>query len=135
MKIETTHTILYVRDQDLSERFWTAALGCSPSLHVPGMTEYRLGETTVLGLMPSAGIVRLLGEALPDPRAAEGVPRAELYFVVADPEAAHARALAAGATELSPVLPRDWGDRAGYALTPDGHVLAFAARSVPGLAA
>ena len=31
----------------------------------------------------------------------------------------------AGATELSPVEPRGWGHRAGYVLTPDGHVLAF----------
>jgi aminoglycoside 6'-N-acetyltransferase len=35
--------------------------------------------------------------------------------------------VAAGATELSPVLAREWGDDAGYCLDPDGHVLAFAA--------
>jgi len=34
--------------------------------------------------------------------------------------------VAAGAAELSPVLPRDWGDGVGYCLDPEGHVLAFA---------
>lgn len=38
----------------------------------------------------------------------------------------HARALAAGATELSPPAPRDWGHEASYLRDPDGHVLAFA---------
>ena len=39
----------------------------APVLNVPGMTEFRLNEETVLGLMPSAGIKRLLGDKLPDP--------------------------------------------------------------------
>ena len=80
----------------------------------------------VLGLMPDAAIVRLLGAALPDPAAARGTPRAELYLVVPEAAAHHARALAAGARELSPMGPRSWGHVAAYSLDPDGHVLAFA---------
>ncbi len=124
----SAHLILYVRDQERARAFYQAALGFAPRLHVPGMTEFELVRGAVLGLMPEAGIRRLL-PALPDPAAARGVPRAEAYLVVASPAAALARALAAGATELSPVLPRDWGDDAGYCLDPDGHVLAFAALS------
>jgi len=56
------------------------------------------------------------------------VPRAELYLLVDDAPAAHARAIAAGARDLSPVLARDWGDRAGYVLDLDSHVLALAQR-------
>lgn len=126
--IHRAHFILYVEDQDASRAFYAAVLGQSPSLHVPGMTEFRLSEDAVLGLMPGAGIRRLLGERLPDPSAAAGIPRAELYLYVEEPALYHARALACGARELSAPQLRDWGDLAGYSLDRDGHVLAFAAR-------
>lgn len=122
----TAHFILYVADQARSASFWAAALERAPILDVPGMTEFALGDGAVLGLMPEAGIRRLLGERLPDPSRGGGAPRAELYVHVADPAAAHARALRAGATELSAPAPRDWGAVVGYCLDPDGHVLAFA---------
>lgn len=92
------------------------------------MTEFDIGDGAVLGLMPSAGIRRLLGDAIPDPALAHGIPRAELYLIVDEPAACHRRALEAGARELSPLLPRDWGDHTAYSLDPDGHVLAFARR-------
>lgn len=120
------HSILYVRDQDRARAFYAAALGFAPRLHVPGMTEFELAGGAVLGLMPEAGIRRLLPN-LPDPALARGGPRAETYLVVGAPLEALARAVAAGAAELSPVLPRDWGADVGYCLDPDGHVLAFAA--------
>jgi uncharacterized protein len=123
---EKAHFILYVADRARSSAFYAAVLGAAPRLDAPGMTEFDLPGGAVLGLMPCAAIRRLLGAALPDPAAAQGLPRAELYLVVADAEAAHARALAAGAIELSPLLPRDWGHHAAYALDPDGHVLANA---------
>jgi len=120
------HLILYVSDQRRAAAFYGAALARVPRLDVPGMTEFDLGDGAVLGLMPEAGIRRLLGPGLPDPAGAGGAPRAELYLVVVDAAAGHARALAAGARELSPLLRRDWGHRAAYSLDPDGHVLAFA---------
>ncbi len=122
------HFILYVGDQIAATAFWTAALGRSPTLDVPGMTEFTLAAGTVLGLMPEAGIRALLGPVLPDPASARGVPRCELYLVVDDPQAHHARALAAGARELSPLGLRTWGDTAAYSLDRDGHVIAFASR-------
>lgn len=124
--ITTAHLILYVADQARSTRFYAAALALKPRLEVPGMTEFELGGGAVLGLMPAAGIKRLLGDALPDPAAAAGLPRAELYLLVEDPAAAHRRALDGGAKELSALSPRDWGHDAAYSLDPDGHVLAFA---------
>lgn len=120
------HVVLYVADQDRSTTFWQAALAIAPRLHVPGMSEFDLPGGGVLGLMPAAGIRRLLGSVLPDPAVDTAIARAELYLLIADPAAAHARALAAGARELSPLQPRIWGHAAAYALTPDGHVLAFA---------
>lgn len=122
------HLILYVRDQAAATAFWRAALGQAPDLDVPGMTEFALGPQVVLGLMPEAGIRKLLGSSLPDPAAARGIPRAEVYLVVDDAAACHARALAAGAAELSALARRSWGDDAAYSLDPDGHVVAFATR-------
>lgn len=124
-----SYFILYIVDQDRSTAFYTAALGFAPRLHVPGMTEFALPGGGVLGLMPQQGIRRLLGSALPDPALADGVPRCELYLLVEDPAAWHTRALQAGAKELSPLLPRNWGHHAAYSLDPDGHVLAFASES------
>ena len=118
--------ILYVKDQARSREFYAIALGMAPRLDVPGMTEFELAAGCVLGLMPEKGIKRLL-PGLPDPEAGNGIPRAEVYLTVPDPDLYHARALAAGAGELSPMGPRGWGDRAAYSLDPDGHVLAFAA--------
>ncbi len=118
--------ILYVADQARAASFYQAVLGVAPRLDVPGMTEFELPGGGILGLMPEAGIVRLLGERLPDPAGARGVPRSELYLTHPDADACHARALETGAIELSPMLPRDWGDHAAYSLDLDGHVLAFA---------
>lgn len=122
----TPHFILYVADQKAAAAFYARALELTPSLDVPGMTEFQLNDGAVLGLMPAAGIKRLLGAALPDPEKGVGVPRAELYLIVEDPAACHRRALEAGAKELSPLQARDWGHDAAYSLDPDGHVVAFA---------
>jgi catechol 2,3-dioxygenase-like lactoylglutathione lyase family enzyme len=118
-------TILYVKDQEMSAAFYEKVLLCKPRLHVPGMTEFQLTQGAVLGIMPEAGIKRLLGESLPDPAAAAGIPRAEIYLVVDDPDAYHARAIENGARELDGLAPRDWGHRVAYSLDADGHVLAF----------
>lgn len=125
------HFILYVDDQERSRRFYEAVLGDEPILNVPGMTEFALPGGAVLGLMPIEGIRRLLGDTIPDPRTASEVPRCELYLTVGDPETLHRRAIGAGGRELSPLLPRNWGDDAAYSLDPDGHVLAFSRRSIP----
>ena len=118
--------ILYVKDQQRAKEFYRAVLRIGPSLDVPGMTEFQLVNGASLGLMPSANIKRLLGDKLPDPANADGIPRAEIYLLVESPGEYHARALAHGATELSPMQDRDWGHRAAYSLDPDGHVIAFA---------
>lgn len=117
--------ILYVNDQDKSAEFYSKVLAQAPHLHVPGMTQFALGDGSLLGLMPESGIKRVLGEALPDPSVGNGIPRSEVYLYVEGAEAYHRRALEAGAKELSPMQKRDWGERAAYSLDPDGHVLAF----------
>ncbi len=128
MPVSKTHLIFYVQDQARSTDFYAAVLASTPSLNVPGMTEFVLSDGCVLGLMPIAGINRLLGDRIKDPSLALGIPRAEIYLYVPDPTAYMERAKSAGATELSPLESRDWGDAAGYCADPDGHVIAFARR-------
>lgn len=125
MTIDRSHFILFVRDQPASAAFYRAVLGASPTLDVPGMTEFALGPASVLGLMPEAGIARILDHAV-DPSAAGRQPRAELYLHVDDPEGWTARAVAAGAELVEPAAPRPWGHRVAYCRDPDGHLLAFA---------
>ena len=120
------HFILFVADQQRSIDFYAAVLNAAPCLNVPGMTEFELPGGSILGLMPEKGIKRLLGEPMPDPSAARGIPRSEIYLLVDNATHYLDRALRSGATALSPVAARDWGDQAGYCLDPDGHLLAFA---------
>lgn len=120
------HTILYVKDQLKSSRFYSEILKIEPHLDVPGMTEFQLSEKHILGIMPEKGIKKLIGEGLPDPESANGVPRAELYFRVSNAEEYFKRSIKLGARTLSTVQLRDWGQIAGYVLDFDGHVLAFA---------
>jgi len=117
--------ILYVGDQLAATAFYRATLDLEPQLDVPGMTEFRIGEDAVLGLMPERGIMRLLGPVLGDPSSCAGVPRCEVYLTVDDPERYLSRAVDAGARLLSEVAPRDWGHRVGYCADLDGHVVAF----------
>ncbi len=121
-------TILYVADPEASRRFYRLVFAAEPTLDVPGMTTFRLPGGSELGLMPEQGIKDLLGPALPDPSPGRGIPRVEIYLTVEDdPADWFTRALEAGATEVSPLLPRTWGDRAAYVMDADGHVLVFAA--------
>jgi uncharacterized protein len=129
--IGSVHLILFVSDQRASADYYQRVLGLSPRLDVPGMTEFGLGEGVALGLMPEAGIRRLLGLGVPDPATGGRAPRAELYLRVDDPAAYHRRALAHGGREISPLGPRDWGDEAAYSLDPDGHVVGCARSDLP----
>jgi len=127
--------ILFVGSQADARGFYQSLLSSEPRLDVPGMTEFDLPGGPALGLMPEASIRRLLpglGSIAPQPAR---TARVELYLTVDDPRAWLDRALEAGAVLLDEVRPRDWGDEAGYALDPWGHVLAFARTNAYGTAA
>ncbi|PKP45169.1 MAG: lactoylglutathione lyase [Bacteroidetes bacterium HGW-Bacteroidetes-12] len=118
--------ILYVADQEKSKDFYEALLAIKASLHVPGMTEFQLSETTKLGLMPENGIATILGNATPLPNTGNGIPRCELYLKVKHANEYMERGMRLGAKLISPLQQRDWGDKVGYLLDADGHVIAFA---------
>jgi len=118
--------ILYVSNQEKSKTFYADLLNKQPILHVPGMTEFLLSENTKLGLMPENGIVKILGTATPHPNLCNGIPRCELYLKVKNAQNYMERGLENGASLISPLQYRDWGDNVGYLLDLDGHVIAFA---------
>ncbi len=120
--------ILYVSNQAKSRDFYSAILQKSPTLDVPGMTEFELRDGIKLGLMPEIGIAKILSDKMPHPSTGNGIPRCELYILLENIEEAFQRALKAGAKEISKIQDRDWGDSVGYVVDPDGHVIAFASK-------
>ncbi|MBI3141729.1 MAG: hypothetical protein HYZ16_02755 [Bacteroidetes bacterium] len=123
---QALHIILFVADQEISKQFYGSLWQMAPRLHVPGMTEFELANGLVLGLMPTQGAARLLGNHAPHPATAQGVPRSELYLYVKHLDTCYAHALACGARLISPPLARNWGDLACYFSDPDGHIIALA---------
>lgn len=124
--INKSHIIFYVEDQQLSTNFYTALLNHTPELNVPGMTEFHLSATAILGLMPARGIKNLLGDKIEQPQKKSGQPRAELYLLVNDIENYINRAITLGAKKLDELKERNWGHRAIYFEDPDGYIIAFA---------
>ncbi len=118
--------ILFVNDQNRSREFYSTLLQSDPVLDVSGMTEFRLTETSKLGLLvrENAGKIleneKLLGET------GNNLPGCELYLYVDNPGLWLRRAVDAGAFMISEPKVRDWGDIVAYCNDPDGHVIAFA---------
>ncbi len=121
-----THIILYVADQESSTMFYSSVLKIKPRLNVPGMTEFEIGKDTILGLMPYSSAAKLLSKNFDNLQSEQVVPKAELYLIVENPNTFHKRAVEFGAEEISPLIERDWGHRAGYCMDFDGNILAFA---------
>lgn len=118
--------ILYVKNQEVGKDFYSKLLNLTPSLHVPGMTEFMLNENCKLGLMPENGIAKILQDKTPHPSTGNGIPRCELYLKFENAEKYINQALKLGAKLISPFQARDWGDTVGYIADNDGHIIAFA---------
>ncbi|MBB6217992.1 putative enzyme related to lactoylglutathione lyase [Anaerosolibacter carboniphilus] len=118
--------IIYAEDQDKSKAFYQKVLESRPTLDVPGMTEFKLNEYAVLGIMPEEGIYRVLEGKIPHPNEASKKPRCEIYIYVDDPDKYLDRLVEAGGTYISEGKIRSWGDCVSYGSDLDGHILAFA---------
>ena len=128
--IKLAQTILFVDNQERSRLFYEKIFRQAPDLNVPGMTEFNLSDHCKLGLMPNNGIARILANQLPHPQDGNGIPRCELYLYVEDIKLEFENAINSGAKLISPIIERNWGDRACYFADPDGHVIAFAERII-----
>jgi predicted enzyme related to lactoylglutathione lyase len=126
MRLLAGEFILYVADHARSSSFYRTLLDRAPEVHVPGMTEFALGNGFKLGLMPERGIARIISGPLPHPERGQGIPRCELYLLVENLPAALVLAERAGAVPVAPAEDRDWGHRVAYYADPDGHVIALA---------
>lgn len=119
-----SHFILFVQDQNISRNFYEKVFSQSPRLDVPGMTEFELSPTAILGLMPKSGVNKLFNSTITNNGSGED-SSSELYLRVDAPEEFFNRALAAGAKLISPIQERNWGNRAGYFKDLDGNLIAF----------
>lgn len=119
-------TILYVKDQEKSKKFYLKLFGVKPTIDVPGMTEFNLFENCSIGLMPEEGIAKIITPALPHPKKGNNIPRCELYIRVNNAKQYCETAIKLGAVNVSELQERSWGELVGYVSDFDGHVIAFA---------
>ncbi len=120
-----TMTVLAVSDLKRAVDFYRGAFGWPVRIDVPVLVEFELPDGSGLAVYVREGFGRNTNQlpfAVPDGE----ITGTELYFHCDDLEGTIERLKAAGARELSPLAPRDWGDDAAYFADPDGNVLAVA---------
>lgn len=120
------YPIIYVQDQTASSNFYSKLLGVTPSLDVPGMTEFSKNAIPFLGIMPLIGLNKLLPNLQFSNNKQGSIPCCELYFAVSDVQQKLAESLELGAKLLSPAIPRDWGHVVAYIQDADGYIIALA---------
>lgn len=124
---EGYHTLtpyLIVSDPVAAFDFYQRAFGAVPRMRLT-MPTADGGETIAHGELTIGDSHIMLSGEWPDRDAmgpaARGGATANFLIYVEDVDAAHARALAAGATEVSAVALQFYGDRAGTVKDPFGH--------------
>ncbi len=118
-------TILAVGDREASLAFYRAAFDWPTRVDAPVYTELELPDGRGLGLYQREDFAHNTNQA-PEVVPGGGISGTEIYLHCDDLPAAIERIRAAGARELSPLAPRDWGDEAAYFADPDGNVLVLA---------
>ncbi len=118
-------TILAVSDRDASLAFYRAAFGWPTRVEVPVYAEFELPDGRGLGVYQREGFAHNTNQA-PAIVPEGGISGTEIYLHCDDLAGSIERIRAAGARELSPLAPREWGDEAAYFADPDGNVLVLA---------
>ena len=115
------YTIIYVPDVEASLAFFTAAFGLERRfLHESGTYgELATGETTLAFAAHGLGDMNFPGGYVRASDSAQPLGM-EIGLVTVDVPGAHARALKAGAAELSAPQAKPWGQVVSYVRTPDG---------------
>ncbi len=118
-------TILAVKDLALSLQFYRSAFGWPQLVDVPVYAEFELPNGQRLGLYQREAFGANTGR-VPFNLPQDELAPTELYFYTGDIAAALGNLESAGATLLSPLAARVWGDEVAYYADPDGNVLAIA---------
>ncbi|BEP58454.1 MULTISPECIES: VOC family protein [Variovorax] len=115
------YTIVYVPDVAQSLKFFEQAFGLPTRfLHESGTYgELETGETTLAFAAHALGDSNFPGGHVAASDSAQPLGM-ELGLVTPDVPAAHSRALAAGATQLSAPVTKPWGQVVSYVRCPDG---------------
>lgn len=115
------YTIVYVPDVAASLTFCEKAFGFSRRfLHESGAYgELNTGETTLAFADHSLGELNFPSGHV-EAHASRKPLGMEVGFVTDNVEAAHAAALAAGATELAKPIQKPWGQTVSWVRCPDG---------------
>ena len=115
------YTIVYVPDVAASLQFFEKAFGFSRRfLHESGTYgELETGGTTLSFAAHERGEMHFKGGHVAAHTSKQPLGM-ELGFVTEDVPAAHAKALAAGASELSAPSSKPWGQVVSYVRCPDG---------------
>lgn len=115
------YTILYVADVAASIVFFENAFGLARRfVHESGTYgELATGDTTLAFADHRLGDTNFPGGHVRADRSAQPLGM-EIGLVTDDVAAAHARALAQGATELAAPAARPWGQIVSYVRAPDG---------------
>ncbi|MBX9800973.1 MAG: VOC family protein [Burkholderiaceae bacterium] len=122
--MQFAYTIIYVPDVAASLDFFERAFGFNRKfLHESGTYgELETGATTLAFAAHELADMNYSGGHI----AAHTSPKPlgmEIAFTTDDVAAAHARALAAGATELSAPIAKSWGQVVSYVRCPDGSLV------------
>ena len=118
------YTIIYVPDVAASLNFFENAFGMSRKfLHDSGMYgELNTGETTLSFAAHEMGDINFPAGHVAAHTSALPLGM-EIAFVSDDVNAAHAKALAAGAIELAAPTKKPWGQVVSYVRCPDGSLV------------
>jgi lactoylglutathione lyase len=117
------YVVVIVEDVGRSVDFYTQVLGLRLAHRSGPYAQLDTGATRV-GLYERAAMAATLGRPLrsPDPDA----PAFELGFKVDDCDAVYTELLAKGARGVVEPTDRAWGQRTGYVVDPDGHLVELA---------
>ena len=114
------YTIMYVPDVEASVAFFEAAFGLKRRfVMAPDYGEIDTGETT-LGFASHALGAANLPQGYVEASASLVPLGVEVAFVTDDVDAAHAKAIAAGAVSLSAPAKKPWGQTVSHLRCPDG---------------
>lgn len=118
------YTIVYVADVAKSLAFFEAAFGLKRRfLHESGTYgELDTGETTLSFAAHALGDMNFPGGHVHADQSVKPLGM-EIALVTSDVNAAHARALAHGASELASPTARPWGQVVSYVRAPDGTLI------------